>query len=152
MAANMVGLEPDTFAPPGIDNVARCYYALFAVALRKYQSSAPGDFDKALDDCERLLLYSDLPLMVRARCHILLSTRSNEEGTAASTYAMEHADTAVRLLDKDVRSAIPEGGEFPQGAYDEAVRIRNLLIEEEKEIAEAEAAAQAESEDLPDNI
>jgi hypothetical protein len=80
-----------------------------------------------------------------------MSTRTDEDGTP-SMYVMEHADTAVRLLDEDVRSTIPEGGEFPQGAYDEAVRIRNLLIQEEKEIAEAEGAAQAESEDLSDNI
>jgi hypothetical protein len=52
MAANMVDLERDTYRPPGIDNIARCYHARFSVALQKYESSAPGVVNEAFEICE----------------------------------------------------------------------------------------------------
>jgi hypothetical protein len=79
---NMAGFDtPDDFEPPGIGNEARLYYWLYKVAMARYDSDLPGDLERAFEDCERLRLIPNLPLMVLARIHMLLSTKNNADGT-----------------------------------------------------------------------
>jgi hypothetical protein len=114
-------------------------YLRYKLAKAKYDSDIPGDLEMAFQECERLRLVPGPPLMVLARVHILLSTQDNDDGTQYA-YALEHANTAIRILGEDVRPLVRSNERFPQAEYDVAVRIRDLLLQE---TAEAKAAADA---------
>jgi hypothetical protein len=130
----------DFTEPEGIGNDASLYYGLYRVAKAKYDSDRPGDMEKAFELCEKLRLYPNLPLMVLARVHMVLSTKNNEDGTQ-SAYSLEHANTAIRILDEEVRSLVRSNEHFPQETYDEAVRIRDLLLQETAELKAAAGPA-----------
>jgi hypothetical protein len=39
---------------------------------------------------------------------MLLATRGNEDGTGYITYSLEHIETTIRILDKDVHPFVQE--------------------------------------------
>jgi hypothetical protein len=118
------------FSRPGMGNAAQLYHHLYDIAQRNYDSGAPKAVEEALNDCAQMLLYRDLPVMVKIRCHVLLSDKKNEDGTE-DKYAVLHAETAKRLLDEELRPMPHEGGEHPRNAVEghEFDHLRDIMLQ-----------------------
>lgn len=79
---------------------------------------------------------SDLTLLLKARCCMLLGTNDKHPDYIG------HARAAVKLLDEDARDLVGDNG-FPQVQLDEA---RRLLVEAEAQHAIDVAAQEKEDE------
>lgn len=79
---------------------------------------------------------------------MMLSTQTNDGDHSPHMHALEHANTAIRLLEQ-VRSTTHEGGDFPHRTYATALNLRILLTEKHADLAELRAieADQADDED-----
>jgi hypothetical protein len=86
---------------------------------------------------------------------MLLATRENEDGTGYNAYSLEHIETTIRILEKDVRLFVQEHEQFPQGFLDKAHEIWEIILEANSDPnAAAEAATENESSsgsDIPHN-
>lgn len=106
--------------------------------MKFYDDDGHAQADKAFEIAEELLLDSELPLVIRARCHMVLSTNDNHP------LYLQHAHEAVRVLDEDLREDICERA-FPDK---QLIDARRLLEEAQKEAAKraTERAANPEEE------
>lgn len=127
--------------------VVQLYYSRYAISQRKFDSDDPIDVQQAYREFEIMRRESEVPLVVKARCHFMLSFQTNDDDTQ-HMHALEHIDTAIRILEH-VRSMTREGGAYPQHTYDGALKVRALLLKHKAELAELKAIAAEEANEDP---
>ncbi|KAK0939587.1 hypothetical protein LTR29_008836 [Friedmanniomyces endolithicus] len=107
------------------------YAFMHIIMMRHYREDR---LDEAFELAGKLLLDAELPRLISARCHMVLSTDDE------NVYYLQHAEEAVRILNVDCREGLEDPANFPQKQYDEALR---LLKEAKDSKAEDDAAKAA---------
>lgn len=102
-----------------ISEKAKVYGNLHTIMMQQFFDE---EFDAAYQVAWELLLNPDLPVLIRARCHMVLSTKI---GSRAS---VDHGREAVRILDTDARASVVVGETFPQHQLDEAQELLDAAV------------------------
>ncbi|KAK0900808.1 hypothetical protein LTR91_011886 [Friedmanniomyces endolithicus] len=107
------------------------YNAMHTITMRHYREDR---LDEAFELAGKLLLDAELPRLLSARCHMVLSTDDE------NVYFLQHAEEAVRILNVDCREGLEDPANFPQKQYDEALRLLKEAKDSKTEDDVAKAA------------
>ncbi|KAK0248518.1 hypothetical protein LTR91_000354 [Friedmanniomyces endolithicus] len=103
-----------------LNSVERVFIAMHDGMMKLY---AEGKHMEWIGIAETLLTKANLPILIRARCHAMLSRRIN------NPFSVQRAERAVEILDVKVRGMV-SAEVFPEGDLEEAQGLLGLAKEQ----------------------
>ncbi|KAK3075149.1 hypothetical protein LTR53_001760 [Teratosphaeriaceae sp. CCFEE 6253] len=115
-----------------LSNEARVFIGLHDAMMSFFEQDKDIE---AVNLAEKLLAKAHLPILIRARCHMMLSRRINDD------FSVEHAERAVEILDVQIRGMVGEE-DFPELHLEEARELPERAKERPKPAPEVTPSAE----------
>ncbi|KAK5687989.1 hypothetical protein LTR17_026597 [Elasticomyces elasticus] len=153
MATTLRSEEPD------LSNEAKLFYNLYMIMMQHFRADEDAQAEKMAED---LIVHASLPVLIRARCYLVLAIATKNRGVTGVLYgqkAIEMLEEAKEMIGIEYH-ILP--GSWDESWIDEAKRVHKLVRDEAVAdgdlLPEAPGAAaeptlsQEVTEDLPSGI
>ncbi|KAK4902578.1 hypothetical protein LTR27_000515 [Elasticomyces elasticus] len=127
---------------PDLSNEAKLFYNLYMIMMQHFRADEDAQAEKMAED---LIVHASLPVLIRARCYLVLAIAIKNRGVAGVLYAqraIEVLEEAKEMIGIEYH-ILPES--WDESWIDEAKRVHKLVRDEA--VADGDLPGQEVTED-----